>query len=120
MGKSGESRRDGLAVRAYDPVGRGVCEVFISHQRMITVGKRSLAHASECAYIVPVILQAPTAVFEGLRRDEDDDPHGVGWRCYCGFVNDESVAYNWRWEEADPEDPTLLLDRENRFRQRLL
>jgi len=92
---------------------------------------------------VPMILQRPTAIFEGIRRDEDEDRQGFGWRCYCGipdqgflqdgtpvrpfpgqlyvvFVNDERVAYNWRWEKADSDNPRLPRDHETRFRKRLL
>lgn len=81
--------------------------------------------------------------FEGIRSDEDEDRWGYGWRCYCGipeqsfrtdgsaarpytgqvylvFVNDEKVAYNWRWETADLENPRLPVDHETRFKQRLL
>jgi hypothetical protein len=102
-----------------------------------------MGHAKECAFTVPRILQGPTAIFEGLRRDEDEDRWGYGWRCYCGvpeqsfrrdgtpappypgqvylvFVNDEKVAYNWRWEKADPDNPRLPIDHETRFKQRLL
>jgi hypothetical protein len=91
---------------------------------------------------VPLVLQAPVAVFEGLRRDEDEDRAGYGWRCYCRvpdrayrsdgtqrppypgqvylvFVNDEGVAYNWRWEKADPDDPNLPDDYSSRFQRRL-
>jgi hypothetical protein len=101
-----------------------------------------MAHAKECGVIVPQILQHPTAVFEGLRQDEDEDRQGVGWRCYCGipehayhsdgserssypgqvylvFVNDEGVAYNWRWEKAAPDDPDLPQNHQDRFRERL-
>ena len=86
---------------------------------------------------------APTAVFEGLRRDEDEEPKGVGWRCYCGvpdcsyrrdgtetapypnrvylvFVNDEGVAYNWRWEKADTDKAKLPVDHLTRFKRQLL
>ncbi len=110
---------------------------------MQAVAKRSLGHAKECGYIVPMILQKPTAIFEGLRRDEDEDPRGVGWRCYCGipehsyradgtagrpypnqvylvFVNEDGVAYNWRWEKADADDPKLPQDHDTRFKQRVL
>jgi hypothetical protein len=115
-----ESRRRYITIAAMDPVTRGACEVMISYDRMQAVGRRSVGHAKECAFIVPAILQSPSAVFEGLRWDEDEDRTGVGWRCYCGipghaylrdgsavrpypgqvylvFVNDEQVAYNWRW-----------------------
>src|SRR5690606_9241283 len=105
-------------------------DVWISHRRMQTVGTRSLGHAKECGYSVPHVLQNPTAIFEGLRHDEDEDKAAAGWRCYCGiprhayhsdgterppypdqvflvFVNDEYVAYNWRWEKADTDDATV-------------
>ncbi len=102
-----------------------------------------MAHAKECGFIVPMILQKPTSVFEGLRLDEDEDQRGVGWRCYCGipnnaynsdgssratytnqvylvFVNDANVAYNWRWERADSDDPSLPENHVQRFKKRLL
>jgi hypothetical protein len=114
-----DSRRKGLTLQAVNPADGTHCEVLISYDRMQAVARRSLGHAKECGYIVPAILQRPTAIFEGLRQDEDEDPRGVGWRCYCGipehsfrpdgtagrpypnqvylvFVNDEGVAYNWR------------------------
>jgi hypothetical protein len=92
---------------------------------------------------MPLVLQDPAAVFEGLRFDEDDDRQEVGWRCYCGlpdhayhsdgakrraypsqvylvFVNSANVAYNWRWEKSDPDDPTLPQNHAIRFRKRLL
>jgi hypothetical protein len=141
MAKSEGSRRQYLTLQALEPDGK-MGAVQISFDRLHTVGKRSFGHAKECGYIVPAILQQPTAIFEGLRRDEDEDPKGVGWRCYCGipvhsyradgsegrpypgqvylvFVNDEGVAYNWRWEKADPEDPSLPGDHQNRFKRRL-
>ena len=136
-----DSRRDYLTLQAIEPDG-SPCSVQISFERMQTVGKRSMGHAKECGIIVPGILQEPTAIFEGLRSDEDEDPRGVGWRCYCGvpeqafypdgtarstypgqvylvFVNDERVAYNWRWEKADPDDPNLPVRHAERFRRRL-
>ncbi len=143
MVEKGDSRRDYLTIQAVNPANGTACEVLISFDRMQAVGRRSLGHAKECGFIVPAILQKPTAVFEGLRRDEDEDPRGVGWRCYCGvpehsyhrdgteaasyrnqvylvFVNDEGVAYNWRWEKADPEKPTLPVDYQMRFKHQLL
>jgi hypothetical protein len=144
MATRGESRRQYLILLAIEPRdGTLSFEVQVSFERMQAVGRRSLGHAKECGYIVPMILQKPTAVFEGLRRDEDEDRGGYGWRCYCGvpeqsyrsdgtsappyhgqvylvFVNDERVAYNWRWEKADPENPKVPIGYETRFKQRLL
>ena len=94
---------------------------------------------------MPAMLQHPTAVFEGLRRDEDEDPGGTGWRCYIGhpavsfrkdgseadphpnqvylvFVNDEGVVYNWRWEMADldhPDFPKGVFGQNERFKKRV-
>ena len=85
-----------------------------------------MAETCTAAYTLPEALRNPDAVFEGLRRDEDE-PRGdnsVGWRCYSyhparrydnegktyatpesrvflAFVNDEQVVYRWAWENAD-------------------
>lgn len=138
-----ESRRKYICLEAVDPVSGKGCQVQISYDRMQAVATRGMHQAKECAFIVPHILQSPTAVFEGLRQDEDEDRRGVGWRCYCGipqsayhtdgserppypnqvflvFVNDEQVAYNWRWEKASLEDNKLPEDYEARFKKRLL
>ena len=92
---------------------------------------------------MPAILQRPKAIFEGLRRDEDEDPRSVGWRCYCGipdssyrrdgtetapysnqvylvFVNEDGVAYNWRWEKADADNLNLPVGYQNRFKKQVL
>ena len=137
------SRRKYLTLEAIDPLDGSKREVLVSYARMQTVGRRSMAHAKECGIIVPKVLQEPTAVFEGLRQDEDEDRTGVGWRCYCGipdhayhsdgterrvfpgqvylvFVNEEGVAYNWRWERADPDDSRLPQDHSARFKKRVL
>ena len=138
-----DSRRDYICLKAVDPATGGACDVQISHSRMQAVGKRRLGQASECAYIVPSILQGPTAIFEGLREDADEDKQGYGWRCYCGipenayrvdgtkcrpyrdqvylvFVNDEHVAYNWRWEKADQRNPRFPQNYDTRFKRHLL
>lgn len=143
MSDKEDTRRDYLSITAVDPVDGKPCAVMISYDRMQTVGRRSLGQAKECAFILPTILQYPTAIFEGLRRDEDDDPRGCGWRCYCGipehaylqdgteirpfpgqvylvFVNDEKVAYNWRWEKADPDNLRFPANHPTRFRKCLL
>lgn len=80
-----DTRCDYLTLLAVEPKdGSTTCEIQISYDRMQAVARRSMGHAKECAFIVPQILQKPTAIFEGLRRDEDEDRQGYGWRCYCG------------------------------------
>jgi hypothetical protein len=144
MDEHSEATRDRITLLAIEPKdGTLSCHVQISSQRMQIVARRSLGQAKECGYIVPAVLGRPTAIFEGLRRDEDEDRWGYGWRCCCGvpekayrtdgseirpyvgqvyvvFVNDERVAYSWRWEKADPDNRMLPVDHETRFKQRLL
>jgi hypothetical protein len=143
MAAEGESRRKYLTLEAVDPVTGLTCEVLVSYDRMQAVARRSIGQAKECGHLVPMILQKPTAIFEGLRRDEDEDRRGFGWRCYCGlperayrvdgterppypsqvylvFVNDEHVAYNWRWEPADADNPRLPENYQQRFKRNLL
>lgn len=143
MGESEGTRRDCLALNAIDPENGKMGKVQLSYERMQTVGRRGPCHVRECLFIVPMILQQPTAIFEGIRRDDDEDNHGTGWWCYCGipecayradgskrspypgqvylvFVNDERVAYNWRWERADQDDPKLPENHKERFRTRKL
>ena len=123
MADTESSRRKGLTLEAVEPTDGTTVEVLISHNRMQSVGRRSMGHAKECGFIVPMILQRPTAIFEGLRWDEDEDQQAVGWRCYCGipehayhsdgterlaypgqvyvvFVNDERVAYKLEMGES--------------------
>lgn len=137
------TRRRCILLDALDPADGKTCFVQISFERMQAVGRRGLGHAKECGYLVPMILQKPTAVFEGLRRDEDEDRRGYGWRCYCGvpdhsyrvdgtegppypgqvyvvFVNSDGIAYNRRWEKCDSEDPRLPENYRARFRKKLL
>lgn len=38
---------------------------------------------------------------------------------YLVFVNDEGVAYTWRWEKADPDDLNLPQNHPQRFKKRL-
>ena len=145
MAEKKDTRREYLKLEASNSDGT-ITEVQISYLRMHTVARRSMGQAKECGLIMPEIIQNPTAMFEGLRWDEDEDPdpHGAaGWRCYCGipsqafhadgtsrpaypgqvylvFVNDEKVAYNWRWEKADPENQGLPIGHQERFKKPLM
>lgn len=127
---------------AVDPETGRSCRVTFEHQKLADVARRSKGQVLEASRVVREILQRPYAIFEGLRRD-DDEPrgHAFGWRCYCGipsraysrdgapmeprpdrvflvFVTDEGVAYNWRWEPCSDDDPNLPVDYRERFRSR--
>jgi hypothetical protein len=126
-----------------DESADGEITVYLSYARLQALGKRSKGQVMEAAHIVPDTLTNPSSMFEGLRRDEDEPRDGeTGWRCYCGcpnasfredgtrvapwkgqvylvFVNEDRVAYNWRWEPADEMDPNLPRNHEARFRKRL-
>ncbi len=142
MADEPSSRRGKLAIDAFDPITGGTIVVYISQERLLAIGKRSQGQTLEAAYLVPQALQCRGPVFEGLRSETDEDKRGVGWRCYCSlpdrsytadgdkrpprrgqvflvFLNEDRVAYNWRWEPADPENPELPLDHKNRFKRRL-
>lgn len=132
-----------VSLRAIDPQTGKDTAVLISHRRMHAVAQRSLGHAKECGILVPFTLQQPTAIFEGLRKDEDEDSRTPGWYCYCSkppcsfnengeeqpaypnqvflvFVNREKVAYNWRWAKACPSDDQLPENHEERFERKAL
>ncbi len=144
MAPAGGSRRDNILLDALEPESGRFYKVQISYRRMHAVARRGIVQASECAYILPGILLDPTSVFEGIRLDEDEDRYesGAGWRCYCGlpassyridgskgppfpdevylvFINNERIAYNWRWEKCDPDNPQLPIDHATRFNRRL-
>jgi len=147
MSDEGQSRREMVA--ALDPVSGRMIAVQISHRRIRAVGRRGRGALLETARSVPRVLQHPTAVFQGLCREEDEQhtEGTAGWRCYCGipdfsyspdgregrpyyqqlvlvFVNDHQVAYTWRWEPADPKSlglpRDLGTDDDPRFREQLL
>jgi len=109
----------------------------------VVFSRQSIGFAKETAFNVPHVLQSPTAIFEGLKQEEDEDPRGEGWLCYCGlpphsysesgaevppwrghvylvFVNREWVAYNWRWEKSDSMSPMLPIKHGERFKKSLL
>jgi hypothetical protein len=125
-----KSRRECLTIEAVNPDDGKHYNVMVSYDRIRFLGRLSQGHTKECAELVPMTLQRPTSIFEGLLRDEDDDKQGLGWRCYCGvpdrsygpdgekwppwpnqvflvFLNRDRMAYNWRWEKADPRDSNV-------------
>jgi hypothetical protein len=142
MDQDTKTRRDFLAITASDGYG-GTIPVQFSYDRIRALGARSKGQVLEAAEIVPIILQRPKAIFEGLRHDEDDDRRTAGWRCYVGipdrsytadgqkrpawedkvflvFINSDRVAYNWRWEKCDLDQPNLPQNWSDRFKTRVL
>lgn len=144
MDEPEKSRREGLEIEAVDPVTGKMLSVIISYDRLHFIKKQGNGAIMLARYAVPYILQRPVQVFEGLRLDEDEDPRGVGWRCYCGipehdfsvvdgaelpprenrvflvFVNIDKVAYNWAWVKCDEHDHRLPINHKTRFKKPLL
>ncbi len=143
MDQGNQRRRDGIILSAIEPATGKMTTVLLSHPRLLSVARRGKGQVMETGFIVPEILQRPTAIFEGLTQEEDEDRRGVGWHCYCGtpsksyrtdgtvqnpfagqvflvFVNQDGIAYNWRWENADPADAKLPGNHSLRFKRRLL
>ena len=143
MDQGNQRRRDGIILSAIEPATGKMTTVLLSHPRLLSVARRGKGQVMETGFIVPEILQRPTAIFEGLTQEEDEDRRGVGWHCYCGtpsksyrtdgtvqnpfagqvflvFVNQDGIAYNWRWENADPADAKLPENHRLRFKRRLL
>jgi len=143
MSEPSETRRQYLFIEAIDPVSGKLILVQISHDRLMMASDRKKVNLLEAAFLVPHVLKRPTAIFEGLRQEEDEDRRGVGWRCYCGiprcsyrpdgteappyrgkvflvFVNLDGIAYSWRWDKMDRDDSCLPIDHEHRFKKRLL
>lgn len=137
------TRREYLTIGAIDPINGKELKVLISYDRIHEMASRSMGQVYECGEFVPLVLKKPSAIFEGLTQEEDESKRGCGWRCYCAvppyaystdgkiintwpnkvflvFVNDENVAYNWRWEKCDSKDQNLPENHEVRFRKRLL
>jgi hypothetical protein len=138
-----QTRRESLEISAVEPNSGRPFTVLISYHRLHGIKKSGSRAIKEAKYTVTHILQNPTAIFEGLCYDEDEDSRGYGWRCYCGipqcdytldgqelpprnkrvflvFVNTDKMAYNWRWEKCDEHDNRLPIDYENRFKKRCL
>lgn len=113
--------------------------------RLAWVARRGRGAVLEAAKTVPHVLLKPRMIFEGIRREDDEDQHGTsdGWRCYSGkptvtyategqerpayeaevflvFINHDGVAYNWRWEDEDPKKPGHPKDWQTRFCKSLL
>jgi hypothetical protein len=143
------SRRESLTRQALNPETKQVdMEVLIHADRLRLVSGRNKAETYTAAYTLPETLRNPDAIFEGLRRDEDEPrcDNSVGWLCYVhhparrydnegktyptsqdwvflAFVDDERVVYRWTWENTDEtaleRGEHLPVDYETRFDRRV-
>jgi len=138
----GNQRR--IEFEAIDPTdGKNTCWVMNQSTLQFAARRGHRIRVLEAAELVPFVLLHPTSIFQGLRNEADDDTATPGWLCYCGvpltrferdgsrknalprkvflvFVNTEGIIYEWRWENADVDDPRLPFDHENRFRKQVL
>lgn len=137
--------RRGKFFPAVGPTGASDLQVLVPNHRLRFVVKQGIGAIYETAKIVPLVLARPTMIYEGIRYDEDDERFSGndGWLCYSAapgrsfhygtgnpiqrrgevllvFVNSDRVAYNWRWEDEDPEKPGTPLEVEGRFARELL
>lgn len=139
-----KTRRQQATVEAIDPITGKKFAVLVNQKRLHEVSKRGRGHILEAAEFVPIILQEPKAIFEGLCCDNDEPRgRGYGWRCYSGippyaynvegirisawpdevflvFVNRDRIAYLWYWAKCDPENPFYPEEHEKRFKRKLL
>lgn len=139
------TRRQALTIEAVGPVDGKLIAATVDQRKLFACRDRSIGQLKEAAFIVPKILKKPTAIFQGLKRD-DDEPRTAsdeGWLCYCGtpemaynqdgdeiaahkgevflvFVSSELVVYNWYWYRCDRDNPDLPEDYGERFDRRAL
>lgn len=134
-----KSRKGYVSIAAVDPRDGQPWDLLIAHRTIDDIGaKQEPDRVKTLAYLVPHAVQHPTAIFEGL-RDEDDNglcyvsrpPHRyVGRaghqvppapdRVFLVFVSPDRVIYNWRWEPCDPGDMDLPAGHSERFDRRLI
>lgn len=128
---------------AIDPVTGKQTKIQLSYDKLKSLKTTGIGRILEASSVLPQVLIRPSAVFEGLTREQEQDRRGHGWRCYCGtpdhcfeddgkqypappgqvflvFINDDGIAYNWRWEKADGANAGLPIGYATRFQRRLL
>jgi hypothetical protein len=133
-----KTRRGYQRLTAVNPDDGKPFDVFVSDQFIDRVARQGWARVQDLAFNVPEILNAPAAIFRGVRDRHDH------WLCYSGiprvaytndrgvtrppwtsevlvvFLNDERVLYAFRWENADAVDSRLPENHETRFGIRAL
>lgn len=134
-----EQLTDCRPVEAINPSDGRKWKLFVRARKIQETARRGAGVAKELAYTVPWALDHPCAIFRGVREEGEEK-----WLCYVAlpsqaydyrtgntvqgwegevflvFVNDDRIIYNWRWEEADPDNKNLPKDCEHRFTERVM
>lgn len=132
-----------MAFFGVDPTTGQQRPIQLDYDKLKDLPRKGQGKVKEAAYIVPEVLLKPSAIFQGLKRDRDEPRRGAGSLCYCGrpihcfeddgrnvppprnrvflvFVNDDWIAYNWYWYDADSNQPDLPDGYSERFDRRLI
>lgn len=145
LARPSSRRSDRVYFDAVDPMTGTVVEagVSVTRRRAEFLARIGPGAVREITDTVPRVLLKPTSVFAGIRREQDESREGDGKYCFSGrpafrltpdgrrvpasaeevflvFVNEEGVAYNWRWEDADSRNEGLPANHEIRFHRQLL
>ena len=130
--------RDCAEVDAKHPDG-SVWKLLLRLRKREETARRGMGPTLELAHTLPGALLNPTAIFRGVREEGERN-----WLCYVSrpahaydyrtgdsriawpgqvflvFVTDDRIIYNWRWEKADAEDPSVPEGYASRFEERVL
>lgn len=146
-----ESRREGLECEAVSLATGKTDWIFtLSYRRIQQLGQQSnRGELLRAAQLVRFALKHPTAIFRGIRFEEDErhSCHSPAWLCYCScpltdftragveisappkmvflvFVNEDRTIYNWGWERADLDawdaGKRLPVNYQNRFQENVI
>ena len=144
MAKKPTYQNGELRYAAFHPSGRSFT-VRVIRQKLLQWAALGEWRMRELEVSVSEILEQPDAIFEGLRKEEDEHkgPGGAGWWCYAGtpstrfleygggarkpadnevflvFVTDEDVAYSVRWEPVENNHQWLRAEHSERFQRRV-
>lgn len=130
-------------LNAVDPDGEPV-KFELWSPRQVWAVRMGVGAVYELRDCVMAVLLGPSAIYRGLRCDEDEpraSDLAPGWVCYCGrppcrydlpsgreigmagrvllvFVNEDRIVYHHHWYESS--DEITPCDADGRFREKLL
>ena len=134
----------GFSFQAVDPVDGTEMAVLLPSRIIRWAHRQGKGALVELHESVSRVLIEPRGLFQGIRRDhEDESGHTDGWLCYSGdpdtrydyrtgetidrglrvymvYLNKEKVIYHVRWEKEDSIVPGLPADRDNRFGEQII